>query len=331
MLRMLRTFGFRLGFLACFSVLPLACEVQKNPIGDKGANKNMDAHEREHVGVADLANLYEQATGLDLPALMPVPAQTFLMGNIGERFAKEYPAHEVHVEAFYLAKYETTNAEFDAFVKDTGYRSTAEELPLHYVFSKTGFTNWKEAAGWKEDGTVEKPKHPVSHVSHRDADAYCAWLSKKTGHKFRLPREDEWECAARGGLQQSHSNREQTGDCHSSKPGAVEAVGPIAVGSTYPPNPYGLYNMSGNVQEHCSSQGFPYPYDRTDGREDLCLPRHGRAIAGEPSKRVVRGGHYNSTPHDSLFRRTVVLTFYTYDTFGFRVASDVGYLPEKTE
>ena len=167
-------------------------------------------------------------------AMAWVPAGQFLMGATeGEGFAEEHPQHGVSVNGFWMDTHEVTNAEFSAFVKATGYITTAEKKPDWEVLKlqvpsgtpkppdsvlvagSLVFTPppqpvplddamqwWRFVAGanWQHPqgpgSTIKgKEKHPVVHVSWEDAMAYCKWSGK------RLPTEAEWEWAAKGGIQ----------------------------------------------------------------------------------------------------------------------------------
>ncbi|WP_425469483.1 formylglycine-generating enzyme family protein [Paraburkholderia azotifigens] len=165
-----------------------------------------------------------------------VPEGTFLMGSTSRRaLPNEGPAHSVGLTGFWMSQYDVTNAEFAAFVKATGYRTTAEQVPRWddlalqlppgtpkppdselvpgaLVFVGTDepvpledFSRWWQfvpGADWRhplgpDSSIAGKERHPVVQVSHQDALAYASWAG---GH---LPTESQWEYAARGGIEQA--------------------------------------------------------------------------------------------------------------------------------
>ena len=200
------------------------------------------------------------------------------------------PVHRVHVDGFWMDATEVTNAQFEEFVRATGYVTVAERTPTREefptappenlvagstVFTPTAgpvplddyFQWWRYEVGadWRHPegpGTdlAGRDKHPVVHVAYDDAAAYATWAGK------RLPTEAEWEFAARGG---AAGRRYPWGD--ELKPDGrfqaniYQGRFPVAGGDTgedgfkglapvgrYPPNAYGLQDMAGNVWEWCS-------------------------------------------------------------------------------
>lgn len=188
------------------------------------------------------------------PNMVLVQGGSFSMGGGLEE--DEKPVHTVKVGSFYLGKYEVTVAEFRKFMNSHSYVTDAEKKGDSYAWIKRKFIATKNV-NWRYDvhgnkRTSNEDNHPVIHISYNDAVAYCAWLSKKTGRKFRLPTEAEWEYAAKGGTNHdetiySGSNDLSTVGWFNTNSGdATHAVGEKG------PNSLGLYDMSGNAEEWCS-------------------------------------------------------------------------------
>lgn len=275
-----------------------------------------------------------------------LPGGTFTMGdsfNEGYENDGETPVHSVTIQGFRIDVTAVTNRMFSAFVEDTGYRTEAEQYGTSAVFhllvkaekkavlgTAAGAPWWLNVRGadWAHPGGpashwAETPDHPVVHVSHNDALAYCRWAGR------RLPTEAEWEYAARGGLSRKRYawGDELTPDgehrCNiwqGTFPGANTAddgyIGTAPVKS-FPPNAYGLYEVAGNVWEWCNDWFLP-KYYRTSPATDPQGPTIGRG-------RVMRGGSYLC--HDSYCNRYRVAarTFNTPDSSsgncGFRTAA----------
>ena len=131
-----------------------------------------------------------------------IPAGTFTMGSpAGEagRGSDEGPLHEVTIgKPFYMGVHEVKRGQFAAFVKDEDYRTEAEKQGWSYADGQ----QWGKVAGvcWRKPGFEQNDDHPVVCVSFEGCLAVlCAWLSKKTDRKVRLPTEAEWEYACRAG------------------------------------------------------------------------------------------------------------------------------------
>lgn len=223
---------------------------------------------------------------------MEIPPGTFMMGS-DRHYPEERPRHRARVERFRLDPYPVTNAEFAAFVADTGHVTTAE-LPLEgdafagvpaaerapgsLCFTPTpGPVNlrnwrlwwrWQPGANWRHPhgpgSTIAgREHHPVVHVSFTDATAYAAWAGK------RLPTEVEWERAAWAGAGEEEfpwgpqlapggslmANTWQ-GDFPYRNTGANGWRGTSPVGS-FPANGFGLFDMIGNVWEWTSTRYTP--------------------------------------------------------------------------
>lgn len=258
----------------------------------------------------------------DKGRLIALKGAAFEMGSdAAEGFAAdgEGPARQVFVSDFALAATAVTNREFAAFVRATGYITTAERLGTSFVFylqvpasrrqpmrRVVRDLQWwldVEGACWQRPegpgSTIrDRPDHPVVHVSWDDAQAYCQW------RQCRLPTEAEWEFAARGGLA---GQRYPWGDtfepdgqprCNIWRgdfPHTVAAgweIGPMRV-DTFEPNGFGFYNLCGNVWEWCADWFSARYHEATptrDPRFDICTGR-----------RSMRGGSFLC--HDSYCNR----------------------------
>lgn len=231
----------------------------------------------------------------------------------------ETPVHEVRVDAFRMDSTAVTNSMFARFVQDSGYRTQAEQYGssavFHLLSTATGSDVLGAAAGapwWLDIREADwahptgpssdwrgMPDHPVVHVSHDDAMAYCLWAGR------RLPLEAEWEYAARGGLEgmrYAWGNDLTPGGEHRCNiwQGTFPTINTSEDGflgtasvKSFPPNAYGLYEMAGNVWEWCADWFLP-DYYRNSPTENPKGPNSG---AG----RVMRGGSYLC--HDSYCNR----------------------------
>jgi toxoflavin biosynthesis protein ToxD len=250
------------------------------------------------------------------PIMIEIPAGNFLVGTSDDNikqlqlkesdwayewfdndlFAAEQPQHTVNLPAYKIAQFPVTNADYYTFIWDSGHR-----IPRAWV----GYTF--------PEGTDD---HPVVGISRIDADAYIQWVNKKTGMKFRLPTEAEWEHAARGedGRIFPWGNTFDPWRCNTAE-SVKKGTTPVGSYSPSGDSVYGVADMVGNVWEWTQSLFMPYPYRPNTNREEV-----------KPSGRyVVRGGAWYYTR--KLARCAVregVLPDHLSPSIGFRLAHSLG-------
>ena len=233
------------------------------------------------------------------PEMVVIPAGQFLMGSPpgeAERQDNEGPQHKVTIaHRFALGRYAVTVGQYRQFVEATGHRHEGG------VYVWTG-SEWKKDASksWQDPGFAQTEQHPVVGVNWHDAVAYCEWLAKETGQPYRLPSEAEWEYAARAGtttpfsfgatISTDQANYDGNYTYGNGRKGEYRQR-TVPVG-TLPVNPWGLYEMHGNVWEwvadvwHDSYQGAPVDGSAwTDGEGQ-----------NSSSRRVLRGGSWDDSP-----------------------------------
>jgi serine/threonine-protein kinase len=203
----------------------------------------------------------------------------------------QWPAHEVTVGPFAIDRTEVTNAEYADFVKNTGHKPPP------------GVWDGKHPKAGEE-------RLPVSNVSYEDARQFAEWRSKRDGVNYRLPTEEEWEFAARGG----DSTRMYPWGAEWSQGYAnLSGAGPAPVGS-FPlgRTPQGLEDMVGNVWEWTASEASMYKgNDRTVLKDE------------DRGKLIIRGGAYNNRPDGDKPITVTARSWFPRDfhdvTLGFRL------------
>jgi formylglycine-generating enzyme required for sulfatase activity len=170
-----------------------------------------------------------------------------------EHETNESPLHEVTIaRPFAIGRYEVTVGEFRAFVRDTG-----RTLEPGCATNEADVIEFRPERSWLDPGYPQTELHPVTCVSWNDAVAYAEWLSARTGRRYRLPGEAEWEYAARAGSAAPFAWGAQVTTDHANYDGRYTYAGGAAgtrrmaslpVGS-FAPNAFGLYDVAGNVWE----------------------------------------------------------------------------------
>jgi formylglycine-generating enzyme required for sulfatase activity/rhodanese-related sulfurtransferase len=228
------------------------------------------------------------------PAMLRIDAGAFRMGNSSNQLsADERPVRRVTLKPFAISRGEVTFKEYDQFARATG-----RKLP--------------DDKGWG------RGNRPVINVSWNDAQAYVKWLSKRSGKRYRLPTEAEWEYAARAGSDNTYwwGYKVGKGNANCFNCGSEWDRKSTAPVGSFKANGYGLHNTAGNVREwveDCYHKNYSG------------APRDGSAWTERGCKeRVARGGAYNK-PGESMrssarsnFKPDIRLPY-----IGFRVARDL--------
>jgi formylglycine-generating enzyme required for sulfatase activity len=238
--------------------------------------------------------IFDLGSVIKLP-MLSLPGGKFMMGSpAGEGYADEKPQHTVQIRPFLIGRYPITQAQWTAVM--------GEQKALRFAGAN----------------------HAMHDVSWFEALAFCQRLGAVSGHPFRLPSEAEWEYACRAGTTTAFSCGPTITTELANYNGAFTYLdapeGPyrhvlLDVGS-FPPNPFGLQEMHGNLWEWCAD---PW-HDNYEG-----APRDGHVweAGGSERLRVVRGGSWHETP--DLCRSAVRLKLPAGEgdeMVGFRVVGD---------
>ena len=320
---------------------PLQVEVgdtalEKWPLYDpiKTAYSSWGNAQWAQIGLGNFQKTIDLGNGIKLE-LVKVPAGSFIMGS--QRHPDEMPQTITKIDKpFWIGRFEITNEQYRAF---NPQHDSRDEHRHGYQFGRRGYS-------------MNGDNQPAVRISWKEAMEYCQWLSEKTGMKFTLPTEAQWEWACRSGsntafwfgdLKSDFSSYANLGDIKLKEFAACTAYkfyesaeiiqnpnkyddwiprdttyndgGFISESvGRYIRSPWDLFDMHGNVWEWTRSVYQPYPYQENDGRND---PQSGKG------KRVVRGGSWYDRPYraTSSFR----LPYRDYQkvyNVGFRVVME---------
>lgn len=223
------------------------------------------------------------------PEMIVILAGEFLMG-CPTGAENERPVHTVWVDRFAIGRLAVTNRLYRIFVEET-----ARQAP----------------AGWS-DAHFNHPDQPVTGVCWFDATAYCEWLGERTGKRFRLPTEAEWERAARGGLDEKLYTWGD--DAPQTQPhyAGLSRTGPEPSGKR-PPNGFGLCDISENVHEWCA--------DWYDAGYYSVSPERNPQGPSSGVRRASRGGSWrHQIKIARVAARSSLPPEYRYYDYGFRCA-----------
>ena len=249
------------------------------------------------VSEKDMKPYVETIPGSDLSfKLVPIPGGKFTMGSPkGEekRSEDEGPERQVEIAPFWMGQYEVTWDEYDQF---------AFQLDIKRKKAQ-GVDTAKQPATEKASDAVTRPTppyadetfgfgrkgQPVICVTHHSAMEYCRWLSAKTGKVYRLPTEAEWEYACRAGTRTAFSFGDDAGKLGEYAWYVENAEKPQPIGKKKP-NPWGLYDIHGNVSEWCIDQYVADIYSTMKGplKGPVVLP------TAKEYPYVARGGNWDS-------------------------------------
>ncbi len=258
-------------------------------------------HARRRINI--LKGKDAKIPALYLPDMVFIKGGDFEMGDVfNEGYENERPVHGVTLSDFYMGKYAVTFEEYDLFCEDA-----KQKKPNDY--------------GWG------RGKRPVIDVSWEDAVAYTQWLCHKTGLKFRLPTEAEWEYAAReGGRKVRFGNGKDIANpkeinfyANKKFKQPYSVIGKyrqktVSIGNLNCPNALGLHDMSGNVWEWCADWYGDYS---ASAQTNPTGPTSGTSC-------VRRGGSWSSYPQVvRVSHRSNYTHVYRADYTGFRLARTI--------
>lgn len=246
---------------------------------------------------ADMKPYTEVIVGTDIKFdMLPIPGGKFIMGSPESeegRKPDEGPQHEVELEPFWMAKYETLWEAYETWAFELDKRRREQ--------TKEQATKWDELADALARPTppytdmsfgMGKKDRPAVCMTMYAAQHFCKWLSAKTGRYYRLPTEAEWEYACRAGTKTAYFFGDDPADLDDYGWYFDNAEDKYHKVGEKKPNPWGLYDMTGNVAEWVLDQYVPDAYQKFAGKtvKNPIVP------ATKEFPIVVRGGSWTDDP-----------------------------------
>jgi len=274
--------------MLCTAVAAARDDAPKTP--DKVANASASTQAEMKPYTEVIANT---DTTFDM---VPIPGGKFLMGspaNEANRQADEGPQHEITIDPFWMGKCEVTWNEYEIWMSklDIRRRELAKTEPSSLdkvadAVARPTLPYTDMTFGMGKDG------FPAICMTQLAAKTYCKWLTAKTGRYYRLPTEAEWEYACRAGTTTTFSfgnDPAKLGDYAWNFDNSNEAYHKVGQKK---PNPWGLYDMHGNVSEWVLDKYVPDFYQQFAGK----ATKDPLAIGTSEYPRAVRGGSWDDDP-----------------------------------
>ena len=228
--------------------------------------------------------------------MLPIPAGKFLMGSPESEVVRdqiEGPQHEVSVDPFWMGKYEITWDAYEVWMFDLDIqRRKIEKIDANdFELAAEEFQISQPTAPYTDmTFGMGRRGYPAICMTQLAARTFCQWLSAKTGRYYRLPTEAEWEYACRAGTDTACSHAEDELDDHAwyyeNSDETYHKTGKKK------PNPWGLYDMHGNVAEWVLDQFKPEFYGKNSDK----VSTNPLAIPAKEYPRIVRGGSWDDDP-----------------------------------
>jgi formylglycine-generating enzyme required for sulfatase activity len=294
--------SFLIAAVCCFSVAFCAVawtsKSRGNPVDDNqtppGATEAVelpDAVAKAEAEMKPYAEILEH-TGVTLE-MIPIPGGTFTMGSPeteDSRREDEGPQHQVKIDPFWMGKFEVTWDQYDAWGeqmdvlrrKAFGLDATVRDMKVDGVSRPTEpYTDMSFGMG--------KGSKPAICMTQHAARTFCQWLSARTGRYYRLPTEAEWEYACRAGTSTAYSFGDDPAGLEEHAWYFDNSNSEYAEVGQKKPNPWGLYDMHGNVAEWVLDQYIPELY----GQNADQVSENPLAVPTKLYPRVVRGGGWD--------------------------------------